>query len=224
VNIRAIFGRRGAAIPPEKLPQLHAFVDVLVGGRAAQRAVVERIDERGLLIAGVLGRLGEAATIIYTTPSGRFKAQTRVASVEDLNTIFAPLSNVGLVGASTNGEQKRQNVRMDTLVQGAWRFAPGGKGSGEFTRCSINDISRGGCSVILDRELRYGALIEVRLDLRSGTMPLELLAEVMRHQVIPKSGKHSHGVRFHGVRPSEDQAITEFIYRRQSDLRNRGLA
>jgi c-di-GMP-binding flagellar brake protein YcgR len=129
-----------------------------------------------------------------------------------------------MVGASGNGSQKRQSVRLDALVSAQWRFAPGGKGSGEFTRCSIRDISRGGCSVILDRELKHGATIEVRLMLRADVAPLTLLAEVMRHQQIPQSGKHSHGVRFHGVRPDEDQAIVEFINRRQSDLRNRGLA
>jgi c-di-GMP-binding flagellar brake protein YcgR len=72
--------------------------------------------------------------------------------------------------------------------------------------------------------LKLGAKVEVQMQLKSGAAPLTLLGEVMRHQDIPTSGKHSHGVRFAGVRPAEDQAIIEFINRKQTDLRNRGLA
>lgn len=210
-------------MPPEKLPQLHAFIDVVAGGRSGEHVVVESVDARGILVAGTVGRAGETATLVYTTPVGRFKAKTRIAAVEGANTLLALPRDVTTIGAAT-GEQKRQSVRMDALVSGSWRFAPGDKGSGEFTKCSIRDISRGGCSVILDRELKFGTKIEVRLHLSSSAQPLTLLAEVMRHQIIPQSGKHSHGVRFQGLRPAEDQAIVDFINRRQSDLRNRGLA
>jgi c-di-GMP-binding flagellar brake protein YcgR len=51
-----------------------------------------------------------------------------------------------------------------------------------------------------------------------------LLGEVMRHDHIPTSGKHSHGLRFQGVRPEEEQAIVDFINKKQADLRSRGLA
>jgi hypothetical protein len=54
--------------------------------------------------------------------------------------------------------------------------------------------------------------------------PMTLLGEVMRHEKIKSSGKVSHGLRFQGLRPDEDQAIIEFINRRQAELRSRGLA
>lgn len=218
-----MFRRRGEQTPPEKLPQLHAFIDVVVGGRSAEHVVVESVDARGILVAGTVGRPGETAIAVYTTPVGRFKAKTRIAAAEGANTLLALPRDVTTIGAAS-GEQKRQSVRMDALVTGSWRFAPGDKGTGEFVKCSIRDISRGGCSVILDRELKFGTKIEVRLNLSTSAQPLTLLAEVMRHQVIPQSGKHSHGVRFQGLRTAEDQAIVDFINRRQSDLRNRGLA
>lgn len=221
--LRSIFGRRAGPPPPEKLPQLHAFIDMVVGGRPGCQVVVEGVDARGILVAGTIGRPGESATAVYATSCGRFKAKTRIAALEGPNTLLELPNGVTMIGAAT-GEQKRQSVRMDALVAGSWRFAPGDKGSGEFVKCSIRDISRGGCSVILDRELRFGTKIEVRLNLTNSAQPLQLLAEVMRHEVIPQSGKHSHGVRFQGVRPAEDQAIVDFINRRQSDLRNRGLA
>lgn len=221
MNLRGFFRRPASHAPsPDELPQLHAFLDVFVGGRPPQHVIVEAVDERGILLAGVLGVAGEAATLVYTTPAGKFRAETRVVSVGE-NMLLEGIRSPENVGAG--GGQKRRDVRLDALVQGAWRFAPGGKGIGDFGKCSIGDISRGGCSVIVDRELRAGTQIEVRLYLKAAET-LELLAEVMRHHTIAQSGKHSHGVRFVGLRPAEDREIADFINRRQSDLRNRGLA
>jgi c-di-GMP-binding flagellar brake protein YcgR len=125
--------------------------------------------------------------------------------------------------AQPTAGQKRQNVRLDAIVNGEWRFAPGGIGTGEFGKATIRDISRGGCSLILDRELKPRTGVEVRMRLRPEGEALTLLGEVMRHEKIPTSGKYSHGLRFHGIRPAEDQAIIDFINRRQADLRSRGL-
>jgi c-di-GMP-binding flagellar brake protein YcgR len=122
------------------------------------------------------------------------------------------------------GAQKRSTIRMDVLVSGAWRFAPGGHGIGEFLRGSIRDISRGGCALIMDRQCKVGQMLEVRLNLKSGEPPLMVLGEVKRFEQVPTSGKFSHGLRFHGVRPSDDQAITEFINSKLAELRSRGLA
>jgi hypothetical protein len=46
----------------------------------------------------------------------------------------------------------------------------------------------------------------------------------MRVEQVPTSGKHSHGLRFHGLTPTEDMAIRDFINRRTAELRSRGLA
>ena len=67
-------------------------------------------------------------------------------------------------------------------------------------------------------------MVEVKMALRGDAAPLVTLGEVMRSEQIPTSGKHSHGLRFHGLRPDEDQAILEFINRRQAELRSRSLA
>ena len=91
-------------------------------------------------------------------------------------------------------------------------------------RATIRDISRGGCALNTDRALKLGTQIEVKLALSERGAPITLLAEVMRHQEIKSSGKHSHGLRFHGVRPEEDHAIIDFINRKQAELRSRGLA
>jgi hypothetical protein len=220
---KQLFGGGRPTIAATKLPQLHSFVDVMVGGRSARSVTVESCSSKGIVTREILGRAGENATILYTTPAGRFRLATKIAATSGSTTQFEFPKRVELVGAST-GAQKRSSVRLDTLVNGSWRFAPGGKGTGEFIRATLRDISRGGCALNTDRALKLGTMVEVKLALRDDAAPITLLAEVMRHQEIRASGKHSHGLRFHGVRPEEDHAIIDFINRKQAELRSRGLA
>ncbi len=219
--LKSLFGSR--SIPPSRLPQRNSSVDVVVGGRACRTVTVDDVSERGIVTRDVIGRTGEPATFVYVTPAGRFRLQTKIVGVKGTNTYFEAPKRVDMVGAAQN-VQKRSSVRLDALVIGAWRFASNGKGMGEFLRATIGDISRGGCALTTDRPLRPGTVLEVRLNLREGKPPLVLLAEVVRHHEIRSSGKHSHGLRFRGVRPEEDNAIIEFINRKQSELRSRGLA
>jgi hypothetical protein len=221
--LRALFGARGGGLPPSKLPQLHSFIDVLVGGRPACSAIVESVGAKGIVTRDSLGRPGETAVLVYTAPDGKFRAETKIASAGPTGTQFDLPRRVSQIG-TTGGAQKRQSVRLDAIVAGEWRFAPGGVGTGDFVKATVRDISRGGCSLIVDRELRLHTKVEVRMRLRAEGEPLTLLGDVMRHEEIKASGKHSHGLRFQGLRPSEDQAIIDFINRRQADLRSRGLA
>ncbi|HTX58805.1 MAG TPA: PilZ domain-containing protein [Verrucomicrobiae bacterium] len=220
---KSLFGAGRSSIPPSKLPQANSFVDVVVGGRQPRSVTVESVASNGIVTRDVVGRAGEAAVILYSTSAGRFRASTRIAGVSANSTKFDFPKRVDLVGAS-GGAQKRSSVRLDTLVPGHWRFAPSGKGTGDFSRATIRDISRGGCSLITDRPVKMGSSVEVRIPLRADLPPVTLLGEVVRHQEIKTSGKHSHGLRFHGVRPEEDHAIVDFINRKQAELRSRGLA
>jgi hypothetical protein len=219
---KTLFGGK-PSVPAAKLPKPNTFIDVVVGGRQSRSVTVESVGPRGLVTRDVLGRAGETAVILYTTGSGRYRAATKIVGVGPNTTHFDAPKRVDLVGAAT-GAQKRSSVRLDTLVQGQWRFAPGGKGHGEFHRATVRDISRGGCSLIVDRPIKGGSTVEVRIVLKNDTPPVTLLGEVVRHQEIKASGKHSHGLRFHGVTPEEDHAIVDFINRKQAELRNRGLA
>jgi len=220
--LKALFNKI-PTIPLSKLPQLHSFIDVIAGGRPARQVTVESVGAKGIVTRELLGKAGETAVIVYQSPAGRFRAQTKIAATGNATTTFELPRKVSLIGAAS-GEQKRQSVRLDAIVAGQWRFAPRGVGSGEWAKCTVRDISRGGCSLIIDRGLKHHTQVEVKMQLRSDGEALTLLGEVMRHEVIKTSGKHSHGLRFHGIRPAEDQAIVEFINRRQTDLRSRGLA
>ena len=220
---KSIFGSRGGAVPLSKLPQLHSFVDVVVGGRPSRSVTVESVGAKGVVTRDALGRVGETAILIYNAAAGRFRMETKIAAVSAASTQVDPPKRLSMIGAAS-GSQKRQNVRLDAIVAGEWRFAPGGVGTGDFAKATIRDISRGGCSLIVDRELKLHTKVEVKMKLKSEAPALTLLGEVMRHEKIKSSGKVSHGLRFHGLRPDEDQAIIEFINRRQADLRSRGLA
>ena len=76
----------------------------------------------------------------------------------------------------------------------------------------------------MDRAIKLGTTLEVKLQLRPDRPALVALGEVMRTEPIASSGRHSHGLRFHGIAPADDHAILDFINRKQAELRNRGLA
>lgn len=216
---------RGSAkkttVPEEKLPQLHSFVDVTVGGRAARSVSVEDVSHDHVVVGDTVGRKGERGVFVYQTPAGKFRFAASVVDVRDGMTYFDVPDRVEALGG---GAQKRSSVRLDTLLVGLWRMAPGGKGVGEFMKGSIRDISRGGCALIMDRQCKVGQTLEVKMSLSSEAPPITALGEVMRVEQVPTSGKFSHGLRFHGITPAEDHAILDFINRRTAELRSRGLA
>ena len=207
--------------PEEKLPPLHSFVDVTVMGRSARSVSVEEVGPDAIAVGDVVGRAGERAAFVYQNPAGRFRFGTSIVQIKDGMTYFKMPDRVEPVGGAA---QKRSSVRMDVLVGGMWRLATDGKGTGEFLKGNVRDISRGGCALITDRPCKTGQLLELKLNLRADAPPLTVLGEVMRLEVVPTSGKYSHGLRFQGLTQEEDRTILEFINKRQADLRNRGLA
>jgi len=220
---KALFkgGNSKKSVPEEKLPMLHSFVDVTVAGRATRSVPVEDVGPKAIVVGDVVGRAGERAAFVYENALGRFRFGASISGVRGGMTVFEVPTRIDPVGG---GAQKRSSVRMDVLVAGLWRFAPGGKGVGEFLKGNVRDISRGGCALIMDRQCKVGQMLEVKLQLRSGVAALTVLGEVMRAEQVPTSGKFSHGLRFHGLRPEEDHAILEFINNKVAELRSRGLA
>lgn len=215
-------GSAKKAVPEDKLPVLHSFVDVTVTGRAVRSVPVEEAGPDRIAVGETVGRKGERAVFVYQTPAGKFRFGASIVEVRGGMTYFAMPQRIEALGGG--GKQKRSSVRLDTLLPGHWRMAPGGKGVGEFMKGSIRDISRGGCALIMDRLCKVGQTIEVKMALSSSAPPLTVLGEVMRAEQVPTSGKYSHGLRFHGLTPVEDRAIMDFINRRTTELRNRGLA
>src|SRR5438270_7304539 len=104
VIFKSLFGGRTARIAQEKLPQLHAFVDVSVGGRPMRSVSVEDVRPKEIVMSSVLGRAGESATFVYTNPVGKYRFATKIASVADGSTHFEMPARVDTVGG---GAQKR---------------------------------------------------------------------------------------------------------------------
>ncbi len=208
-------------IPEDRLPALHSFVEVTVSGRGLRSVSVEEAGPARLGVGDIVGRKGERGVFVYQTASGKFRFASTIVEARDGMTFFEIPARIESLGG---GAQKRSSVRLDTLLTGHWRMAPGGKGVGEFIKGSIRDISRGGCSLIIDRQCKVGQMMEVQVSLSADSPPFVMLGEVMRVEQIPTSGKFSHGLRFHGLTAAEDRAILDYINRRTAELRNRGLA
>lgn len=210
------------SVPEEQMPVLHSFVDVSVSGRRMRSVAVEEISDQHIAVGDAIGRAGERGAFVYQNSSGKFRFGATILQVKNGFTYFTLPKKVEALGGGS--AQKRASVRMDTLLAGTWRMAPDGVGVGEFMKGSIRDISCGGCALITDRQCKVGQWLEVRINLKSDAQPLTLVGEIKRCEVVPTSGKFSHGLRFHALTPEEDKAIREFIHRRQTELRNRGLA
>jgi c-di-GMP-binding flagellar brake protein YcgR len=121
-------------------------------------------------------------------------------------------------------EHQRAAVRLDVTVPGSWRFAPGGKAVGDYLRGSVTDISRTGASLIVDRDIKSGSRVELKLTISTAAQPLVLLCEVVRATKVEVSAKWSLGLRFLGITAEEDRTIMDFINKRQAERRSRGLA
>ncbi|MFN2449709.1 MAG: PilZ domain-containing protein [Candidatus Baltobacteraceae bacterium] len=193
-----------------------------VTGRASRSVSVEQAGPKFIVVGEALGRAGERGAFVYQTPAGRFRFGATIVRVEGGMTYFQMPTRVESLAGG--GAQKRSSVRLDTLVAGQWRMAPGGQGVGVFMKGSIRDISRGGCALIMDRSCKVGQWLEVTIALRSDAPAIAALAEIVRVEQVPASGKFSHGLRFHGLQPAEDHAILDYINKKTAELRSRGLA
>ena len=203
------------------MPPVNTFVDaVVVGGRSGS-VCVESIGKTSFTTSAALDvPPGTNVNFSYATPTGKYRFSARVSANAAGHLTFGMPGRIEQLAVF--GGQKRSAVRLDTTVPGQWRLCHNGKGMGDYHRANIRDISRGGASLITDAHLKKGTHVEIKIAL--GGKALAVVGEVMRVDKIPISGKHSHGLRFAGVRPEEDRAIMDFINRRQAELRSRGLA
>jgi c-di-GMP-binding flagellar brake protein YcgR len=207
-----------------KLPVLHAFVEISIPKGKTEQVSVDDITTKTISTRTFTGvAAGVVAVFVYTNPNGKYRFTTKCTSVKGAEAHFAMPAKIEAL-QKFGGAQKRNTVRLDTTLTAHWRFAMQGKGTGEYTRGALTDISRTGASLITSRDLSKGTQVEVRFSLNSVAAPVELLGEVMRASKIEKSGKNSLGLRFVGVSAADDRAIMEFINSRQAERRSRGLA
>ena len=220
------FGRKSAAPQLKlRLPQVNSFVDVTIAGGGPRGSVcLEALADRTFTVGGLPGtKVGDTGVFSYANPVGRFRFSAKCVALRERTAVFAIPDRVETLQVFS-GASQRTAVRIEATLPAHWRFAPGGKGTGDYMRGSLTDISRSGASLTVDREVKKGGFIEMRFAVSTAATPLLLLAEVMRTSDIGNTKRHSLGVKFHGSKPDDDRAITDYINRRQAERRNRGLA
>jgi PilZ domain len=223
-----LFGLGPKPLSPQlrlKLPEVSGWADVVMIGQGPRGAVcVESLNDRSFSIGALRDmRPGGIGVFSYDNATGRFRFSSRCLDVRGHSAVFAIPERIETLQVFS-GAQKRAAVRLDATLPAQWRFAPNGRGSGEYARGSLVDLSRSGASLIIDREVKNGSLVETRFAVSTAATPLVLLAEVVRNSAIESSKRVSLGLRFHGIQPDEDRAIMDYINKRQADRRHRGLA
>jgi hypothetical protein len=223
-----ILGLRPRALSDQlklKLPQLNSFVALAMTGSGPRGSVcIETLTDRNFTVTALPGTsTGAVGVFTYENAVGKFRFPAKCVALRNGIATFAIPERIEALHVFASA-QHRDAIRLDATVTARWRFAPGGRGSGEFARASLTDISRTGASLIVDREIRRGTYLETCFAISPAAPPLVLLGEVMRSSGIESSKKISLGLRFNAVKPAEDRAITEFINKRQAERRNRGLA
>ncbi len=208
-----------------KLPPLNGFVALAMTGSGPCGSVcVETLTDRNLTVTALPGTsTGGTGVFTYENAVGKFRFASKCVALRGGMATFAMPERIEALHVFASAQQ-RDAIRLDATVTARWRFAPGGRGSGEFARASLTDISRTGASLIVDREIRRGTYLETCFTVSPAAPPLVLIGEVMRSSGIESSKKISLGLRFNAVKPADDRAITEFINKRQAERRNRGLA
>ena len=210
-------------MPQDKLPALHAFVDVAVTGRAMRSVSVEDVAAKTIVVARCAGRArANAAPSCIKTRGASFRFSTNIVHVKERHDAF---SRAATHRSRSAGHVKSAPACGSTCscpAPGAMR--PAARARASYIKGSIRDISRGGCALIVDRQCKAGSWLEVRMNSEvARAARCCVLGEVVRIEQIPTSGKFSHGLRFQGSTPEEDRAILEFITRKQTELRNRWL-
>jgi len=207
----------------EQLPAIHSFIDCITRGGPKGQVCFEGIGPKTCTISVLPGmQAGQAVALSYTNASGKYSFESSITSVTAQQATLEMPDRIKTVQKFA-GARARNTVRIDTTVNVQWRFTPAGKIATDYAKASLSDLSRGGAQLTIDRELKIGQKVDVLTPLAADGPPALLQGEVRRVDKT-RTGKYNAGLRFVNLKPEVDHAISDFINRRQADLRSRGLA
>lgn len=206
----------------QQLPLVNSFVEIaLNGSRRSISVPIDAIDDNGLTTRQLADlRPGSSADFVYTNEVGRFHFKTVCSQVEESAAIFALPAEIKTIESF---DDRRQSARVPWLIPVEWRYAPDGVGYGEFLKASMMDLSGGGASLVVGRELKPGSQVEVRFTLKSKTEPFVELCHVVRAAKIETSDKNAAGIRFVQIDAADERVLNEFVLERQALRRERGV-
>jgi c-di-GMP-binding flagellar brake protein YcgR len=207
----------------DMLPAIHSFVDVAVKNGPKGSICFESAGAKTFLTSAIAGMsAGQTVNFLYSNAQGRYRFNATITATDGKQATFAMPGHIETVQKFA-GSHQRTNVRMDTTVNMSWRYAPMGKIATEWQKATVSDISRTGCSLGTAVQIKVGSVLEVKLPLQANGGDVELRAEAMRVDAIGVTKRFSVGLKFVGSKPETERAIVEYINRRQTDLRGRGL-
>jgi c-di-GMP-binding flagellar brake protein YcgR len=207
----------------DMLPAIHSFVDVAVKNGPKGSICFENAGTKTFLTSAIAGMaVGQTVSFLYSNALGRYRFNATITATDGKQATFAMPTHIETVQKFA-GSAHRTTVRMDTTVNMSWRYAPVGKIASEWQKATVSDISRTGCSLGTTVQLKIGSVLELKLPLQANGGDVDLRAEAMRIDPIGMTKRFSVGLKFVGAKPETERAIIEYINRRQTDLRGRGL-
>ncbi len=205
------------------LPALHSFVDVAIKNGPKGSICFENAGLKTFLTSAIAGMaVGQHVSFLYTNASGRYRFTATITATDGKQATFAMPSRIETV-QKFSGAAKRTTARIDTTVAMSWRYAQVGKIESVWQKAFVSDISRSGCSLATDKAIKVGNMLELKLPLKTNGGEVALRAEAMRVDTIESTKKFSVGLKFLPGQVDAERAVLDYINRRQTDLRGRGL-
>ncbi len=204
------------------LPLTHAFVNFTVRGNGPQgRLCFEGASLKTFRTTKIAGMTpGQEGVFTYENPIGKFSFTARLVSMADDQAIFNLPTDIKTISRTAAGD-RRVEPRVDTTVNGEWRFKPAGKIATSWNKVTISDLSRTSASMTAEREFKAHDVLEIRMVLE-GTQALTIDASPVRSD---KTGsKYRVSLTFKHTHDESSHAITRFINKRMTELRHRGLS
>jgi hypothetical protein len=205
----------------DKLPQVNGFVDVAVGPNGPRESIpIDDITGTSLVARCPEGlERGASVDFLYTNLIGRFRFATRCLTLEgreahfELPVIIKTLQTFGY---------RRNAQRIQWLIPVQWRYAPEGIGYGNYLAGSLNDLSRTGASLVVERELKSGSQVEIRFALKPDET-FVALCQVVRAAKIDTSARSAVGIRFIEIDALAERKLVDYICERQTLRHDRGF-
>jgi c-di-GMP-binding flagellar brake protein YcgR len=205
-----------------KLPEINSFVDVAVGAGLDRESVpVNNVTRHAIVLRHLEGlEPGTAADLLYINASGKYRFRTVCSAVVG-NEAYLELP--GSIKTIEQFSARRMAERIQWVTQVQWRYAPDAKGFGDFLPASMMDVSRGGASLVVRRDLKVGSQVEVRFVLNSKNQPFVEICEVVRAAKVERSDKYAVGIRFLAIDLQDERILNASLEERRSTRRQRGV-
>lgn len=215
-------GKKPATAVRSMLPALNSFIACEIRGGPSGQVCFEAASGKTIKTSVLDGmKTGQKVIFNYEKANGKYTFTSTVAAVTGGFASFTMPARINMVRkvAAAHG---RRGVRTAASTRLQWRFTPGGSERTDYQSGSLADISQGGASLNPGQTLQIGAKLDLKVAFSEKGTPVVIHAEVRRVSKTP-NGKFVAGLQFVQITPAIDRAIFEFINRRQTDRRSRGL-